>query len=439
MLEHLEIRNFALIENLCVDFSEGFNVITGETGSGKSIILGALGLLMGEKADTGAVRSGAEEIVIDAVLSVPEGHEILPWLSERGVEPEDGVLYIRRTVKANGGRSLIHVQNQLFSRQDLEVLADSIMDMHGQSEHQSLLKADRQRKILDSYAGDSEVLASCASAFRLIGEVSQEIVELEEHIEEGRRQQDYLQFALDEIENARVVPGEDEGHMNSVGNHLDSHVFEQINAFHSSGMLELTHVVETGHGVIEVCSHCIAGIPGGFDMGIFGSRVSDSGHNAFAGDIFAHLHSAWQLGGGIPSAHAVKVLNDVDVFVGVRNADDFRHLGTGFARVEIWPLHVHSHDGRIGSLHQFITGLARLFHHVDGGRRKGGIDGRCAVPQVGQCCCLKGFSCAFLEVTASTAMAMQVDAARHHMHAVGINSLVHALQLAAALAYLLDA
>ena len=65
MLEHLEIRNFALIENLCVDFSEGFNVITGETGSGKSIILGALGLLMGEKADTGAVRSGADEIVID--------------------------------------------------------------------------------------------------------------------------------------------------------------------------------------------------------------------------------------------------------------------------------------------------------------------------------------------------------------------------------------
>ena len=109
MLEHLEIRNFALIENLCVDFSAGFNVITGETGSGKSIILGALGLLMGEKADTGAVRSGADEIVIDAVVSVPEGHEILPWLSERGVVPEDGVLYIRRTVRANGGRSLIHV------------------------------------------------------------------------------------------------------------------------------------------------------------------------------------------------------------------------------------------------------------------------------------------------------------------------------------------
>ncbi len=150
MLEHLEIRNFALIENLSVDFSEGFNVITGETGSGKSIILGALGLLMGEKADPGAVRTGADEITVNAVLSIPEDHEILPWLSERGVELEDGAIFIRRTVKANGGRSLIHVQNQVFSRQDLCTLAESLIDMHGQSEHQSLLSPDRQRRILDS-------------------------------------------------------------------------------------------------------------------------------------------------------------------------------------------------------------------------------------------------------------------------------------------------
>ena len=123
MLEHLEIRNFALIENLSVDFSEGFNVITGETGSGKSIILGALGLLMGERADTNAIRTGTDGIMVDAVVSVPENHEILPWLKERGVEPEDGVLYIRRSVRANGARSLIHVQNQLFTRQDLCILA----------------------------------------------------------------------------------------------------------------------------------------------------------------------------------------------------------------------------------------------------------------------------------------------------------------------------
>lgn len=210
MLEHLDIRNFALIENLSVDFSDGFNVITGETGSGKSIILGALGLLMGEKADTTAVRTGADEIVVNAVLSVPEGHEILPWLKERDVEPEDGALYIRRTVKANGGRSLIHVQNQVFSRQDLCTLAESLIDMHGQSEHQSLLSVDRQRKILDSYAQNQGHLSSCEQAYKKLLSLQKQKEELLQSLQEGQRQADYLQFALDEIESAHIKAGEDE-------------------------------------------------------------------------------------------------------------------------------------------------------------------------------------------------------------------------------------
>ena len=210
MLEHLEIRNFALIENLSVDFSEGFNVITGETGSGKSIILGALGLLMGERADTNAIRTGTDGILVDAVISVPENHEILPWLKERGVEPEDGVLYVRRSVRANGARSLIHVQNQLFTRQDLCILADSLIDMHGQSEHQSLLIPDRQRRILDSYAQNDGLLKQCSEAYNRIVDLRTRKEELLQQLEEGRRQQDYLQFALEEIENAKVVAGEDE-------------------------------------------------------------------------------------------------------------------------------------------------------------------------------------------------------------------------------------
>lgn len=210
MLEHLEIRNYALIENLCVDFSEGFNVITGETGAGKSIILGALGLLMGEKADPSAVRTGSDEIVINAVVSIPEGHEILPWLAEKGVEPEDGVIYIKRSVKAKGGRSLIHVQNQLFSRSDLCYLADSIIDMHGQSEHQSLLLSDKQRRIVDRYAQNGELLQSCAESHKEIALLAKRREELEAQLLEGQRQQDYLQFALEDIENADIKAGEDD-------------------------------------------------------------------------------------------------------------------------------------------------------------------------------------------------------------------------------------
>ncbi|MCF0261755.1 MAG: DNA repair protein RecN [Sphaerochaetaceae bacterium] len=210
MLEHLEIRNFALIEHLSVDFSEGFNVITGETGAGKSIILGALGLLMGERADTSAVRSGCDEIVINAVVSIPEDHEILPWLEEKGVIPEDGAIYIKRTVKANGSRSLIHVQNQLFTRQDLATLADSIIDMHGQSEHQSLLSSENQRKILDSYANNEELLKLCNDSYRQILELNKQKEDIVKQLEEGQRQADYLHFALEEIDSAKIVVGEDE-------------------------------------------------------------------------------------------------------------------------------------------------------------------------------------------------------------------------------------
>lgn len=209
MLEHLEIKNYALIENLSVDFSGGFNVITGETGAGKSIILGALGLLMGEKADTTAIRSGADEIVINAVLSIPQGHEILPWLLEKGVEPEDGVLFIKRTVKASG-RSLIYVQGQLFMRQDLCHLADSLIDMHGQSEHQSLLHSDKQRKILDCYANNEALLEDCSLSYKTLAHLITEKDALVSQLQEARRQEDYLSFALEEIENAKVVASEDE-------------------------------------------------------------------------------------------------------------------------------------------------------------------------------------------------------------------------------------
>lgn len=208
MLEHLEIKNFALIENLVVDFSDGFNVITGETGAGKSIILGALGLLMGEKADASAIRNGAEEITVNAIVSIPEGHEILPWLKERDIEVEDDQIIIKRTVKLNG-RSTISVQGQLLTRQELTYLADSVIDMHGQSEHQSLLLSDKQRRIVDSYAQSEELLNNCASYYHQINDLKKQREEIVTQIEEGKRQEDYLTFALEEIEKASLKEGED--------------------------------------------------------------------------------------------------------------------------------------------------------------------------------------------------------------------------------------
>lgn len=209
MIEHLDIRNFALIENLSMDLHEGFNVITGETGAGKSIILGALGLLMGERADSGAIRNGADEITVNAVLSVPDGHEVVSILENMGIEVEDGQIIIRRIVRRNG-RSVITVQGQSITRSELASIADSLVDMHGQSEHQSLLLSDRQRRILDSYAENRDILEKCSDLCRSVNELKEREEDLERQIEESRRQEDYLKFALEEIENAAVQEGEDE-------------------------------------------------------------------------------------------------------------------------------------------------------------------------------------------------------------------------------------
>lgn len=209
MIEHLEIKNFALIENLNVDFSEGFNVITGETGAGKSIILGALGFLMGERADSGAIRSGSDEMVVNAVVSIPQGHEILEYLKERDIEPEDGQIIIKRQVKTNG-KSIVYVQGQPITRAELTVIADSLIDMHGQSEHQSLLSQDKQRKILDSFAKNTELVKNTAELYKQVTELEKKKEELEKELEEAKTQQDWLQFALEEIEGAKIQVGEDE-------------------------------------------------------------------------------------------------------------------------------------------------------------------------------------------------------------------------------------
>lgn len=209
MIEHLEIKNFALIENLSIDFSEGFNVITGETGAGKSIILGALGFLMGERADSGAIRTGSDEMIVNAVVSVPENHEIIPYLKERNIEPEDGQLIIKRIVRSNG-KSAVYLQGQPITRAELTVVADSLIDMHGQSEHQSLLSVDKQRKIVDSFAQNENLLVKVSELNKKIAELKLQQEEIEKKIAEGKAQEDWLKFALEEIESAKIQIGEDE-------------------------------------------------------------------------------------------------------------------------------------------------------------------------------------------------------------------------------------
>lgn len=208
MLESIDIMNLALIEDIHIDFEEGFNVLTGETGAGKSIILGALGLLMGDKADSSLVRTGADEAGVHAVVAMEEHNPLLAMLEEKGIFPEDGTLLIRRVVKRNG-RGTIHIQSIPVTRSDLATISDVLFDMHGQHEHQSLLSSDRQRRVLDNYAGLEPALVEYGEFYRSLEQMCQEYRTREQVMVQASREVDYLRFVVEEFEKAKVEADED--------------------------------------------------------------------------------------------------------------------------------------------------------------------------------------------------------------------------------------
>ncbi|MEA1911285.1 MAG: AAA family ATPase, partial [Spirochaetota bacterium] len=141
MLEELSIKNYALIEDLVINFDSGLNILTGETGAGKSIIIGALGLIIGSKGNTASIRTGCSESQVSCVIKIPENCEAGNWLSDHEIEPEDDRIIIRRVLR-QAGRGSIFIQSVPSSRKDLEELSSFIFDMHGQHSHQSLLNID---------------------------------------------------------------------------------------------------------------------------------------------------------------------------------------------------------------------------------------------------------------------------------------------------------
>ncbi|PKL19887.1 MAG: DNA repair protein RecN [Spirochaetae bacterium HGW-Spirochaetae-4] len=208
MLESLDIRNLALIEDIHIDFQPGFNVLTGETGAGKSIILGALGLLLGEKADGSIVRTGAAEASVSAVVSVERTNPLLQWLDERDIEPDEGSILIHRVVK-NSGRGSILVQSVPMTRADLTVISDALFDMHGQHEHQSLLNSDRQRRVLDSYGEIAPYGEAYAKVYRELESLQLERTKLKDDLASAGREEDYLRFVSEELQRAQLKVDED--------------------------------------------------------------------------------------------------------------------------------------------------------------------------------------------------------------------------------------
>ncbi|HEY0038997.1 MAG TPA: DNA repair protein RecN [Longimicrobium sp.] len=210
MLSELRIRNFALIDRLSVRLGPGLNVLTGETGAGKSIIVGALSLLLGERASADVVRAGEDRASVEGVFDVAGREDVSRILDERGIDPDDdGVLVLKREVAA-AGRNRAWVNGSPTTAAVLGELGRALVDLHGQHEHQTLLKRDEQRAILDAYGGHADLLSTVREAHREALRLRRDIAELDTRRRDAAQRADFLRFQADEIEAASLKPGEEE-------------------------------------------------------------------------------------------------------------------------------------------------------------------------------------------------------------------------------------
>jgi DNA repair protein RecN (Recombination protein N) len=208
MLEELSIRNYALIEDLSLPFGGGFNVFTGETGAGKSIIVGSLSFLMGARMEADIIRTGAGEAAVSAVVLVrPENRDAREWLEGRDIAPEDDRIIVRRSIKSTG-RGSVFIQNIPVTRSDLAEFMALLCDLHGQHNHESLLRKENHRRYLDRFAG----LEAEAAAFnRAFVELSEKKKTLEAMVNSERDRDarlELLRYAAEEIDAAAPRAGE---------------------------------------------------------------------------------------------------------------------------------------------------------------------------------------------------------------------------------------
>ena len=206
MLERLIVRNYVLIDSLDISFSDGFSVLTGETGSGKTIMLGAISLLLGAKADKEAIRKGYESAEVSGLFRI-SSPSVLAWLDEKGVETEDGELLIRRIIRESG-RSSYTLNGSPITRMEGRELGEMLVDVSSQHAQQSLMRPGVMRTLLDGASGNS--LDSYHELYQSMKEAEERVGEIEEMIRKGAEQADYMRFAFDELEGAGLIEGEEE-------------------------------------------------------------------------------------------------------------------------------------------------------------------------------------------------------------------------------------
>lgn len=210
MLEDLTIKDFAIIDQITIEFSKGFTVLSGETGAGKSILIGALSFLLGGKAEVSQIRSGSGEASVSGtfLLDNPDP-EMKSWLTEHGIEAENNRVLLRRFIRLNG-KSGAWIGSVPATRADLAEFSAFLIDIHGQHEHQSLMKVSEHRNFLDSRAGITDEVRAFTSLYTSLIEKRRILEQFNSDDGERLRKIDMYTFAVKEISDANLKDGEDE-------------------------------------------------------------------------------------------------------------------------------------------------------------------------------------------------------------------------------------
>ncbi len=206
VLTHLSIKSLTLVDQLELEFNKGMSVITGETGAGKSILLGALGLALGDRADSSLIATGAAKTEINAIFDLRGHTEALAWLAER--ELIDGDQCILRRIVSRDGRSRAFVNGSSTTLQELKTLSEMLLDIHSQHEHQSLLKKDTHERMLDEFGGLTAQVAVVKTLFKSLSEARDKLSRTQADAEEQSARVQLLSYQAEELATLAIQPGE---------------------------------------------------------------------------------------------------------------------------------------------------------------------------------------------------------------------------------------
>jgi DNA repair protein RecN (Recombination protein N) len=218
MLSELRIRDYAVVDDLSLSLGSGLNVLTGETGAGKSIIVGALSLLLGERASSSVVRAGADRATVEAVFDIGALPTLRSRLDDLGFRADDDLLILRREVAAEG-RNRAWVNGSPATAGVVGELGSALVDLHGQHEHQTLLRPREQRTILDAFAGATGAASDVGEAHARLLHLTAQREEREARMRDVASRADFLRFQLSEIDESDLHPGEDEALAAEAGLH----------------------------------------------------------------------------------------------------------------------------------------------------------------------------------------------------------------------------